>query len=97
MYTGNAVVVNLAMRFPWLIPVAAAVGIAVVAPPPAPPPPTPVVVVAPPPTPVAPPVAKVIPPVEKLCPPPELLTKAELAKLSKKQRNQLKAKGCIKG
>lgn len=43
MYSGNAVVVNLLMRFPVLIPAAIAVGIATVAPLP-----DPVVVIKPP-------------------------------------------------
>lgn len=96
MYSGNATVVNFLMRFPEVIPVALAVGIitAAPAPVPAPPPaPAPVVVAAPAPAP-APVVAK---PVETLCPPQAKLTKAELAKLTPKERGILKVRGCIKG
>lgn len=90
---GNAVVANFLMRFPVLIPVAAAVGITAVVQPVAPPPP-PVVVekkveVAPP-----PPAVLVVPkPVETLCPPVE-----KTAKLHAKEKQALKAKGCkVKG
>lgn len=94
MYSGNAVVVNLAMRFPWLVPVAAAVGLAVIVPKEVPPlPPLPVVAKVPP-APAAPTVLK---PVEALCPPAEKLTKAEVNKLSPKERGLLTVKGCIKG
>lgn len=102
---GNAVVVNFLMRFPILIPVAAAVGISTVAinkedtPPPAPPvvervveapqPAPPVVVVPAPPPRVEPP--------QLVCPPSDKLTKKELAKLTPKERGQLKVRGCIKG
>jgi hypothetical protein len=37
------------------------------------------------------------PAVEDLCPPPAKLTKAELKKLTTKERAALKVKGCIKG
>jgi hypothetical protein len=39
----------------------------------------------------------VLKPVETLCPPADKLTKAELNKLTPKQRGLLKVKGCIKG
>jgi len=92
---GNATVVNFLMRFPVLVPVAVAVGVATVIPKevPPPPPPAPVVVAAPAPAP-APVVLK---PVEPLCPPADKLTKAELAKLTPKDRGILKVRGCIKG
>lgn len=96
MYSGNAVVVNFLMRFPVLIPVAAALGIATVVPVEAPPAPVPVVAQVAPPV-IVPPVPKVLPPVETLCPPKEKLTKAELAKLTPKERGVLTVRGCIKG
>lgn len=94
---GNAVVVNFLMRFPVLIPVAAAVGISTVAlkqPEAPPPPPPPVVVkaepVLPPPPPVVKPVPKPVPvPLEVVCPPVE-----KTAKLSKSEKKALKDKGC---
>jgi hypothetical protein len=91
MYSGNSVVVNFLMRFPVLIPVAAAVGIATVVPKEVPPPPPPAPIVAPAPAPI------VLKPVETLCPPADKLTKAELAKLTPKERGVLKVRGCIKG
>lgn len=96
MYAGNSTVVNTVMRWPLLaIPVAMVV-VAKTAPEPpvAPPPPVPVVVAAP-----AAPVKAVPPvlPVETLCPPANKLTKAELAKLTPKERGLLTVKGCIKG
>jgi hypothetical protein len=96
MYSGNAVVVNLAMRFPWLVPVVAAVGVVVAIPKEVPPPPQPVPVVAKA-TPVPVPAPIVLKPVEALCPPADKLTKAELNKLTPKERGLLKVKGCIKG
>lgn len=100
---GNAVVVNLLMRFPVLVPVAAAVGISTVAlkqPEAPPPPPSPIVQKV---GPAAPPVAPATAPVptpraapiplEAICPPVE-----KTAKLSAKEKQDLKAKGCkIKG
>jgi hypothetical protein len=98
MYAGNASVVTFLMRFPVLIAPAIALGIVTTVPTlqPAPPlSPPPVVAVASPAPAV--PTLKVLPPVESLCPPADRLTKKELAKLTTKERGQLKAKGCIKG
>ena len=96
MYSGNAVVVNFLMRWPVLIPVAVAVGVAAVIPKPAPPAPKPppiihpVVVV-----PVAPVASApiVLKPIETLCPPVK-----ETRKLSKTAKKALRDKGCkVKG
>jgi hypothetical protein len=108
MYSGNAVVVNFLMRFPVLIPIAVATGITAVVPAETPPPvPVPVVAKGEPASPpVTPPIARPLPdvpkqivlkPVEPLCPPATKLTKAELNKLTPKERGLLKVKGCIKG
>ena len=99
MYTGNSVIVNLFMRWPVLVPIAAAAGIYTAVLTPATPslPLPPVAVEVPPPSVIVPPVAKVTPPVESLCPPPAQLTKKETAKLTAEQRKALKAKGCIRG
>ena len=93
---GNAVVANFLMRFPVLIPVVAAVGIAVVAAPtPSPTPtPTPLAIVQPAPPP-APSVLKMDPPrpIEVVCPPVK-----ETSKLTRDQKIELVKKGCkIKG
>lgn len=94
MYAGNATVFNTIMRWPLLAIPAAVVVVAKTVPveaPKAPPPPPPAVVA---PAPV--PAPKVVP-VETLCPPAAQLTKKELAKLTPRQRGELKVKGCIKG
>lgn len=86
---GNAVIVNLAMRWPILVPVAAASAITVVNIPPVavPTPPAPVpVVMAAPPKPVQVPV---IPAIEVVCPPYD-----KVVKLSKKEKQELRHKGC---
>ena len=98
MYSGNAVVVNFLMRWPWLVAPAAAVGVIAILPEPkpAPPlPPVPIVVPAPAPAPLPPLVAKKLPPppLEVLCPPIE-----KTVKLSKKEKKVLIDKGCkVKG
>ena len=90
MYAGNSVIVNLFMRWPALVPVAAAVGIYVVVPkevPPAAPLQPPVVeVVVPPPVVVESPKLKMI---ETLCPPEK-----DTAKLSKKDKKAQTDNGC---
>jgi hypothetical protein len=97
---GNATVVNLLMRWPLIT--AATVAAAVVLPPVLPKieplvalvsTPSPTVVVPPPPAPV-PPLARPVPPsIDVICPPIK-----DTAKLSKKQKQELKARGCkIKG
>lgn len=103
---GNAVVVNFLMRFPALVPIAAAAGITTVAvketsPPPVAvieqkievPPLVPLTVVEAPPPVVIP---RPAPPV-LVCPPADKLTKTELSKLTPRERGQLKVRGCIKG
>lgn len=104
---GNAVVVNFLMRFPILVPVAAAVGISTVALKPAevvPPPPaivqkaevavTPAVVPPSAPVPASAPTVKPAPvPLATICP-----TDEKTAKLSKKDKQELARRGCkIKG
>jgi|AntAceMinimDraft_11_1070367.scaffolds.fasta_scaffold77892_3 hypothetical protein len=95
---GNAVVVNFLMRFPVLVPIAAAVGISTVAikeiPPALPPPVIQKIEVPPPPVPVPQPVVKPTPkPLEFVCPPEK-----DTTGLSKKEKQNLRLKGCkIKG
>ncbi len=87
---GNAVVVNFLMRFPVLIPVAAAAGIATAVTPPVEAPKPPVAVVQK----VEPAPVVVVPKaLETLCPPVE-----KTVHLSKKEKKVLIDKGCkIKG
>jgi hypothetical protein len=97
MYSGNAVVVNIVMRWPWLVVPVAALGVITVVPPAklAPLLPEPVArIVLPPPPPIVPPIAKLKPPpLEDLCPPIE-----KTVKLSKKEKKVLIDKGCkVKG
>ena len=91
MYAGNSTIVNLFMRWPILVPIAAAVGIATTVPEVVAPPPPPVVVVAPPPPVV---VSKPKPPpIETICPPYD-----KTAKLHAKEKQALRARGCaVKG
>lgn len=95
--TGNAMVVNFLMRWPVLVPVAAAVGITTAVVPqdePPPPPPPPVVVKAPEPPP-PPPAPVVVPkpvapkPLEVLCPPVN-----DTTKMSKAEKKTLRDRGC---
>lgn len=90
---GNAVVANFLMRFPVLIPIAAAVVTTIVVLPAAPITPLPPVIqkieVVPP----SPPVLVVPKPMEVLCPSVE-----KTAKLHAKEKQALRAKGCkVKG
>jgi hypothetical protein len=97
MYSGNAVVVNIVMRWPWLVVPVAALGVISVVPPAKLEPflPAPIArIVLPPPPPLVPPLAKLKPPpLEELCPPIE-----NTRKLSKKEKKVLINKGCkVKG